>query len=206
MTASLVDRPTLNCPISGSIHQREDHCRYAVVIPPLDEHGRLPPGRYRVAQADVEERFIHASEFAASTTRLKVWSDFLTLVGLIRRQRVRTPAAFLGGGFTSDSLDPSDVDASILIDASRVTSAKTWAELDKIMTNYKLQGLHLDAFLIRWFPEGDQSLVPAYYLCERGKWDDWWQRYVAKPDRIPPQRHHAMPVRGYLEVILDGYK
>jgi hypothetical protein len=190
---------------SGNIRRRDDQDRLVAVIPSLDPHGRIPPGRFRTTVPEVEQRFITAPEFAPSATREAVWSDFLDLVGWIHRLRVRTPAAFLGGGFTTDSMNPSDVDASILIDASRISSPKTWQELDKIMSTYKAKGLKLDAFLIRWFPEGDQSKVPKPYLEERGKWDDWWQRFVAKHDRLPHQRHHAMPIRGYLEVILDGY-
>jgi len=67
-------------------------------------------------------------------------------------------------------------------------------------------GLQVDAFLIQWHPTGTQLGGDPSYVGQRGTWDDFWQRKVAKPDRNPPQRAHAMPVRGYLEVIIDGYK
>jgi hypothetical protein len=176
------------------------------MIPPFTKEGLLPRGRFVATIDEVEESFVKADHFRGSATRQQVWDDFLALVELLRRKRARMPAAFLGGSFTSDVLDPSDVDTSVLIDQTRISSPKTWDDLAKIARGAKPAGLKLDAFLINWRPEGDQSPESLAYHRSRGMWDDWWQRHVPKPDRLPPLRHHAMPLRGYLEVIVDGYK
>ncbi len=143
--------------------------------------------------------------FAASTTREAVWSNFLTVVALIGRKKVRVPAAFVGGSFVTSVIDPSDVDAAIVIDSSRITNPTTLTAVRQIVHEPKSQGLQVDSFLILWSPDGSHGGQEASYLSERGKWDDFWQRSVAKKDRLPSQRSHAMPKRGYLEVVLDGY-
>lgn len=79
--------------------------------------------------------------------------------------------------------------------------------MDKIVDDPKgALGLQVDAFLIPWHPDGTELGGSPRYATERTRWDDFWQRKVAKADRNPPQRWHAMPVRGYVEVIIDGYR
>jgi hypothetical protein len=175
------------------------------MIPAFDSRGLLPPGRYRSTVDEVEATLIDAAAFAASVTRRQVWDDFVAVVDLLHNKRVRVPAAFLGGGFTTSALDPSDIDVTLLFDATRISSPATFAEINKITSNAKATGLKVDAFTIPWWPDHRTGQSQMTYRHDRGKWDDWWQRHVPKADRHPPQRHHAMPVRGYLEVILDGY-
>jgi hypothetical protein len=175
------------------------------LIPDFDQSGNLPRGRYCATVQEVHDVLVKGPEFAASTTRDSVWDDFTLLVDSIRRKRVRVPAAFIGGSFVTKALNPDDIDAAILIDTSRITSLATLTAVRQIVSNPKAVGLKVDAFLIQWHPDGTENGGDPSYLASRGKWDDFWQRDVAKADRNPPQRGHAMPVRGYLEVILDGY-
>ena len=128
------------------------------------------------------------------------------MVALVKRRGVPVPAAFVGGSFVTDELSPGDIDAALIIDVSAVTKPATWGIVQRLLANAKTRGLQVDAFAIPWFPDGSEfgGASPAYQF-ERGKWDDFWQRKVAKADRVPPVREHAMPTRGYLEVILDGY-
>ncbi|BBY41813.1 DUF6932 family protein [Mycolicibacterium celeriflavum] len=177
------------------------------MIPKLTDDGDLPRGRFCASVEDIEKRFVADSAYEESTTREQIWSDFIDLVELIRRLRVRVPAAFVGGSFVTDKTDPSDVDAALFIDMSRITRPDTFSEVEKIVANPKVDlGLKVDAFLIQWHPDGTQVGREPNYIGQRGTWDDFWQRKVAKADRNPPQRSHAMPVRGYLEVVLDGYR
>jgi hypothetical protein len=175
------------------------------VIPAFEATGFLPRGRFCATAQEVENALVKSADFSASATRDAVWSDFLLVVDSIRRKRARLPAAFLGGSFVTNAMDPDDVDAAILIDTSRITSPGTLTAVRQIVSDPKAQGLRVDAFLIQWHPNGTEDGGDPTYLYSRGKWDDFWQRHVPKADRQPPQRQHAMPVRGYLEVILDGY-
>jgi hypothetical protein len=165
----------------------------------------LPPGRFSCTTDEVEAHFVHDAAFASSKTRRTLFDDFLSVADLIRRKRVRVPAAFLGGGFTSSSVDPSDVDACYVIDVSRIVREQTFQEVYRIVVEAPKNGIRVDGFLIPWDAQGEQRPISTEYLLSRGRWDDWWQRFVPKPQRVPPQRHHSFPVRGYLEVLLDGY-
>jgi hypothetical protein len=175
------------------------------LIPDFEESGNLPRGRFCATVQEVQDVLVKGPDFTNSTTRDSVWDDFTLLVDLIRRKRVKVPAAFIGGGFVTKAVDPGDIDAAILIDTSRISNPATLTAVQQIVSNPKAKGLRVDAFLINWHPDGSENGGDPSYLTNRGKWDDFWQRDVAKADRIPPQRSHAMPVRGYLEVILDGY-
>jgi uncharacterized protein DUF6932 len=177
------------------------------VIPPLDSAtGLLPLGRHVVTVSEVEAAFVTAPSFTASATRTQIWNDFVAALDLLRRKKARIPAAFLGGSFTTSDLDPADIDTSVLVDGSRITSDATWNGIVSVAAGTKAAGLKVDLFLIAWYPSGDQASIPPAYFNQRGMWDDWWQRHVPKSARTPPLREHAMPVRGYLEVIIDGYK
>lgn len=176
-------------------------------IPPLTDHGDLPRGRFCASLDDVEKRFVTDAAYDGSNTREQIWSDFNDLVELIKRIRVRVPAAFIGGSFVTDKLDPSDVDVAFLVDTSRITNPNTYGQLQQRVADPKANnGLQVDSFLIPWHPDGSElgGNHPSYAI-ERSRWDDFWQRKVALADRIPHERSHAMPVRGYVEVIIDGY-
>lgn len=175
------------------------------MIPAFEPSGNLPRGRFCTTPDEVSDILVKGVDFTASTTRSDVWDDFLLLVDLIRRKRVRVPAAFVGGGFVTNKLNPKDIDTSLIIDTSKITNLNTLTAVQQIVANTKAQGLKVDAFLIQWSPDGTENGRDPSYLASRGKWDDFWQRDVEKSDRNPPQRKHAMPVRGYLEVVLDGY-
>ena len=177
-------------------------------IPRLTSDGDLPRGRFCATVDSVEARYVTDEAYEGSTTREQVWSDFNDLLELIRRKKVHVPAAFLGGSFVTSKLNPSDVDAALIIDVSRIRRQETFADLQAIVDDPKASGLQVDAFLIQWHPDGSElgGGDQLAYVQERSRWDDFWQRKVAKVDRQPPQRHHSMPVRGYLEVIIDGYR
>jgi hypothetical protein len=175
-------------------------------IPAFTNEGDLPRGRFCASFDDVEKWYVTDEAYEGSSTRKQVWSDFATLLDLIKRLRVRVPAVFLGGSFVTSKLDPPDIDVALLVDMSRISSAATFGKVEKIVATTKSDlSLEVDSFLIRWHPDGSQVGGDPRYLAQRGSWDDFWQRKVPMPDRIPPQRAHAMPVRGYLEVMIDGY-
>lgn len=175
------------------------------MIPEFAESGELPRGRFCTDPDEVEQVLVKADQFTGSGTRSQVWSDFLDVVALVKRKRVRVPAAFISGSFVSTKLDPSDVDTSIIVDVSRVTNPATYQAVLQIARQTKHNQLRVDAFLIPWSPDGSQAGAHPDYPAHRGIWDGFWQRSVPKSDRSPMMRSHAMPKRGYLEVLLDGY-
>lgn len=180
-------------------------------IPALTSDGDLPRGRFCTSLDDVEKRFVADAAYEGSITREKVWTDFNVVLDTVRRRRVRVPAVFLGGGFVTSELNPSDVDVALIIDVSKISNPQTYADVAQVVDDPKAGGLRVDAFLIPWHPDGTElggggNTGQIAYATERARWDDFWQRKVPKIDRHPPQRWHSMPVRGYLEVVIDGYR
>ena len=47
---------------------------------------------------------------------------------------------------------------------------------------------------------------PSFYYVMRGYWDDWWMRLRNQAGAGQPIDLEALPRRGYVEVILDGYR
>ncbi|NMD55572.1 MULTISPECIES: DUF6932 family protein [Tsukamurella] len=176
------------------------------MIPALEANGWLPRGRFCAGLDEVEERFVLSGEFGDSARRPEVWEDFKSLLALIADLKAKVPAVFLGGSFVTDAMEPSDVDAAIIVDTSRIRRPETLQRVANTIAGAKRAGLAVDGFMIPWHPDGTQYGQEPAYVELRGVWDDFWQRYVPKPDRNPPQRHHAMPLRGYLEVTVDGYR
>lgn len=179
------------------------------MIPPLlsaSPDARLPHGRHVCSIEEVQREFVQAPRFALSTRREAVWNDFLMLIQLLKRRKVDVPAAFIGGTFVTGKIDPDDVDGSLIIDATSIRDSDTLGIIDRIVSNAKSKGLQVDGFIILWDAQPDESQVSRTYLESRGKWDDWWQRDVEKHERSIPVREHSIPKRGYLEVIIDGYR
>lgn len=181
------------------------------MIPDLTDEGLLPIGRFQCTMDEVEAVFVKGQRFAGSATREDVWMGIHAFLAEMADLRARIPATFLGGSFTTGKLDPDDGDLSPLIDMSRIQSDTTRRVVLETVKAAK-SNLKLDVFPIRWRPE-DISLTPVVrtqavqeYLLDRGQWDDFWQRRVAREDRSAFVRTHAFPARGYLEVIIDGYR
>ena len=181
------------------------------MIPQFTDGGLLPVGRFQCSMDEVHSCFVAAERFATSTTRADVWNRIGGFLAEMAHLRARIPAMFLGGSFISGNVDPDDGDLSPLIDMSRIQSDNTRRAIFQAIANSKAV-LNLDIFPIRWVPEDisrAQGLgAPGVedYLKDRGQWDDFWQRQVPHRDRSAFVRSHAFPVRGYLEVIVDGYR
>ena len=119
------------------------------------------------------------------------------------------PSVFVGGTFATTKPNPSDIDITFLVDRDSIAqlfsmqSIQDALKVIKAITNGKVDG-----YAIPWVPFNNPvSTVPEReYLAQRGWWDDWWQRDVLKADRTVFDRIHSFPKRGYLEVIIDGYR
>ena len=182
-------------------------------IPPQEPSGHLPVGRFRARSADVRARYVDSPEHAASTTRRQIWSDWETATTHLRNI-VPVCAAWLGGSFLSDRVDPDDLDVVYLIDARRAfevryTDPRRGAILELFAQN-KLRaippGWRLDTFVLEWpVSQSTQRLLTNRdYHGSRGYWDDFWQRLRTGP-KGTSYPEDALPRRGYLEVVLDDW-
>ncbi|MEI2730011.1 MAG: hypothetical protein V9E85_12985 [Candidatus Nanopelagicales bacterium] len=183
------------------------------MIPPLDASGKLPRGRFVCDLDEFTARFRDDVSFAQSATRAEVFREFQTVHALLARRKLPIPAAFISGSFVTDKIDPSDLDVAFIVDCSQNPNSLTLTAIQALCRKAKerkLRGpaseiLRVDALLILWDAQPIDTLMDVTYCAPRGKWDDFWQRDVPKDLREPPERWHAMPQRGYLEVTLDGY-
>lgn len=177
-------------------------------------HDVLDLGRYPSTLAEMEDRFVTDPNFASSSTRTGIWQEFIAATELLRRN-VPVAAVWIGGSFTTTKLDPSDIDCTYMVDAQHARSIQADAAragvLAQFSTPNSLQplGYRVDHYVCIWQDVPNPAIVPRTsvewdYYRVRGHWDDWWQRRRISPVGIY-SRDDALPRRGYLEVILDGF-
>lgn len=177
------------------------------MIPAFEANGSLPLGRFSCNLQEAKQFLVSGAPFNDAPNRATLWTIFEDSLQRMHSIRCKIPSVFLGGSFVTSKIDPSDIDAAYLVDRSTIVSDQTLGKLDQIFRAIN-QEVFIDAFLIPWHPTNlklEDSYFDMYYM-ERGKWDDFWQRSVVKEDRVPWQRFHAFPKRGYLEVTKDGYR
>ena len=70
--------------------------------------------------------------------------------------------------------------------------------------------VRVDAYLLGWrqliSPDPGHNPDHSFYYVMRGYWDDWWMRLRNQAGAGQPIDLEALPRRGYVEVILDGYR
>lgn len=167
----------------------------------------IPLGRH---QATFEE--LKASGITDSTSvRSEIWSGFELIFDAVHEAVGEIAACWIGGSYLSDKPNPSDLDCVFIIDQELLLRARSDPEKRTLLAmianseaKYRLQ-LKVDTYILEWHPqhgvdEGD-SRRKEYYLQVRGFYDDLFAR-----SRAGSQRSQSIPVQGYLEVIVDGYK
>lgn len=175
-------------------------------LPQLVE-GHLPMGRWVCSVDDVADAFV--ASMASSTRRADLWRDWSRLLVALRRLPISVPACWIGGSFTTDKASPGDVDCVFVLADADVRRALALGPREAeflrsvsssgVKANY---GLDIDTYVLTWRPEpgvAPSRSADAYHQS-RGYWDDLWLRM-----RDSDPQTGALPRRGYLEVIVDGY-
>lgn len=165
-----------------------------------DDHHVLLPGRYRYAFDQV------TAHWAFNDRRQELLDGLCRFVDELRSV-VLVCAVWLSGSYFTSKKLPADIDTTVVVPAE---------ELDELTGNDRLlftpaglRGLagrinvRVDAYILPWhcLPRPDPN-DPDHrrYLVGRGYWDDWWMRL-----RSSTPAEGALPRRGYVEVIVDGY-
>lgn len=186
-------------------------------VPTFESTGLLPHGRFACDLDEFERVFVLAPSFSSSTTRRAIFADFLSALelldaiapGLVER-------IWFGGGFTTAKPDPSDIDATFLLNADvhDGLAPDARARLETLLSHdgFKGLGMSVDGFMLvrrpaanPWARGGGVQEKATPYLVKRGAWDDWWSRHRVHgtPDERP-KIEDAPPRRGYVEVIIDA--
>lgn len=168
----------------------------------------LPHGRWACTRADVEAAFVTYQ----GPERIAIWNDWLSALAILKQLVGTVPAAWLSGSFLSSKPVPGDIDSVFLVDnadleaAYRSLSPADWAIVEALAGGHGAQmhlGLNVDSYILNWYPTPTPARdAPEEYYSFRGYWDDLWVR-AKDPTNA---RLESVPQRGYVEVILDGYK
>lgn len=174
------------------------------MIPPLNDDGFLPPGRWGAALDEVWDRFASGP----TPRRAEVWAEFEQALELLR-SAVHVSRVWLGGSFLTSKAEPGDVDAVFLIRADRLERAMRDDYGSKVVglaarghMFKEVTGLRVDSFIVPWALEDTDEVTVPEYQQRRGYWDDWWERRRRAPGE--PLESEAYQRRGYVEVVIDG--
>ncbi len=170
--------------------------------------GHLPMGRWVCTPDEVEAAFVAPD----TGVRAAIWADWLTLKEALTNALGEVAACWMAGSFFSDKAVPGDIDCLWVVDTQVWATALNSGDpaLAGFLLNCAGGGqvkavyqLNVDSYVLEWMPTpGPTPPVGAQiYHLKRGYWDDLWIRV-----RNSDQRLDAIPRRGYLEVILDGYR
>lgn len=208
LPAPAVGRNLIEDLLSRSRHNTESLGRN--FIPQRMPEGVPTLGRHTVSLSDVQRAYVTAPVFRSSERRELLWNNFLSLTARVRNA-VPVNAVMIGGSFTTWKQAPADIDAVFVIDKRHLARLSDQNDI-KMLTSLssgggkKIRELGIDSYTLDW--EAIPRTIkdnPAHrdYLVSRGYWDDWLQRSGSKIEE--PNEGHAVPRRGYLEVIIDGY-
>jgi hypothetical protein len=174
--------------------------------------GLLPIGRYAGELHEIRAAFVDDPAFTQSTSRLEIWEHFESATEELRKI-LSVAYVWIGGSFTTDKLDPDDIDVVYWAEDTKleaVIDPKDQAVLNLfVMNQLRAQtGLRLDTRVCHWHVQPKAALQNTLehlrYVQLRGFWDDFWLRKLSGPKGALPVRPDALPKRGYFEVKLDG--
>lgn len=174
------------------------------------ETGCLPHGRYPCTLEEMQWRFV-TNMNDASGHRARIWEDFERATRAIRSV-APVASVWVGGSFVTDIPSPSDIDVVYLVRANEydaITDQELKKRLNMFRGGKKLfnKNMLVDSYVLDWRPRGSERPVgnsEQEAMANRGYWDDWFQRKRVDGMALDDDRN-AIPRRGYLEVILDGY-
>lgn len=169
--------------------------------------GLLPMGRWVCTPDEVETAFV-ASD---GGIRPDIWAEWIMLKDALRTAVGEIASCWIAGSFLSGKPVPNDIDCLWVIDADLWSKALNSGDphLAAFLLNCarsgvkSAYGLRIDSFVMEWFPTPgpDRPVGAEPYYGNRGYWDNLWVRM-----RDSDARLNSIPRRGYLEVILDGYR
>lgn len=165
-------------------------------------------GRWVCTLDEAEASYVPADP---ADHRRQLWEQWTSLTVALQSVVGELAACWMSGSFFSAKAVPGDIDCLYVIDTDRLAEVVASGDADRIAflrtvaTNRVKAtfGLHVDSFVLEWVPTPGpgRPVGAAGYLADRGYWDDLWVRVKDNDHRLD-----SIPRRGYLEVIVDGYR
>jgi len=141
------------------------------MIPPFDKNGNLPPGCYKPPLSEFEERFV--DNFPDSSSRPDIYEGYIDFSILICEEMPSAKKQVLNGSFTTDKIEPGDMDMLIVFDSELLTRI----EKDKcphVMNNETIMdGYSCHSFPLVKYPKSKPELYQKY-LKKKAYWIDCW--------------------------------
>lgn len=141
-------------------------------------------GRHPATTLEIEADFVKAAGFTASTTRRQIWSDYLRAYNTLD-QTVPVLAAWIGGSFTTDRMDPDDIDVLWIVDGRRYPTLTPPQQAVVALFSQGNQlrqrsGARVDTYILPWepvpIPDLHANAQHVGLAAYRGYWDDLWLR------------------------------
>ncbi|RZS89888.1 hypothetical protein EV189_1665 [Motilibacter rhizosphaerae] len=175
---------------------------------PALQAGQLPPGRWVADLVAVEATYVPSNP---ADVRRQIWEEWRRLTLVLQSVVGSIPACWLSGSFFTDKAVPGDLDCLYIVDVERLKAVTTRGDpgetnfISIVAANAVKQvfSLRVDSFILEWSPYAG-PLPPGtsrQYHEDRGYWDNLWVRVKDQDKRLD-----SVPRRGYLEVIIDGYR
>ncbi len=121
--AAGAERAAARFPMVGILIDAHVESGYiALMIPPFTDTGVLPPGVHRATVDEVRVRFGRSSELRRVQMQSVEW-----MLDLARRAGITR--IVLNGSFTTDILEPNDVDCVLLVDSPSLNATSALEEL-----------------------------------------------------------------------------
>lgn len=174
--------------------------------PPKLVDGQIPMGRWVCTVDEAETEYVTGR----AGDREAIWSEWQRLTRAVKQAVGEVAACWLSGSLFTDKPDPADIDCVYVIDTDQLHVAaaadpRVAAFLVRVASGRvkHVYGMRVDSFILEWIPTSGPARTPGaeQYFEDRGYWDDLWSRVKDADLRLD-----SIPRRGYLEVIIDGYK
>jgi hypothetical protein len=125
------------------------------MIPPFNENGYLPPGIHKASLDEIAEQFGRQSEIRRDQMESLRW--LMNLVSRLDVQRL-----VLNGSFTTDELEPNDVDCLLLVAPDSRRRVEADVELQAGLPFLEIDVVDQDNFdfLVETFFTTDRDCVP----------------------------------------------
>ena len=125
------------------------------MIPPFDDHGYLPSGIHPATLAEIAVRFGRESEIRQAEVDSLTW-----LIDLARRAGVKR--LVIDGSFTTDKLEPNDVDCVLLIEPGFPADTAAETEIEVGLPFLQIEMVNQEGFdyLVSGYFATDEYDVP----------------------------------------------
>lgn len=155
----------------------------------FDQRGYLYP--YILIELDLADFQNHfVDNFPKSETRQKIFSNFMDYIQDFQREIIPSFKVWIDGSYTTQKLDPRDIDFVVFIPHDIYEKYKLLIE-KKYKTGGAVKFFSVDAYSIVVFPENDYNFV--FTQSDTAYWRSWFSKTA-------PNRNKQCFEKGFIEI------